>query len=106
LAIKHFLEKSSSHRPRATAQVCHDGERIRVRFTVADRFVRAVSSRYHDRIWCDSCMEFFIEPLPDAGYFNFEFSANGQFLVSYITDPERVPGGFKAFVKIPPELEE
>jgi len=100
LAIEHFLSKSSVHRPRTTVQVCHDNERIRVRFTVVDCFVRAVSARYHDRIWCDSCVEFFVQPRLGAGYFNFEFSANSRFLISYITDPVRVPGGFKAFVKI------
>lgn len=99
--IEHFFAKSSEHRPRTTVQVCHDGSVIHARFAVEDCFVRAVSKGYHDRIWCDSCVEFFIQPRPDHGYFNFEFSANGQFLVSYITDPERVPGGFKAFVKIP-----
>ncbi len=102
--IDHFFAKSSDHRPPATAQVCHDGTLLRIRFCVEDRFVRAVSTRYHDRIWCDSCVEFFVQPRPDRGYFNFEFSANGQFLVSYITDPTRVPGGFREYVKVPWEL--
>ncbi len=102
--VEHYFAKGSDHRPRTTVQVCHDRSVIHARFAVEDRFVRAVSKGYHHRIWCDSCVEFFIQPLPDRGYFNFEFSANEQFLVSYITDPERVPGGFKAFVKIPWEL--
>jgi hypothetical protein len=104
IAIDHFFSKSSSHRPQTTVQVCHDDDWIRTRFTVADRFVRAVSKRYHDRIWCDSCVEFFVKPREDKGYFNFEFSANGQYLISYITDPARVPGGFKEFVKVPWDL--
>ena len=99
--IEHFFAKSSSHRPRTGVQVGHDDNFIRARFVVHDQFVRAVSTRYHDRIWCDSCVEFFVQPREGAGYFNFEFSANGQFLVSYITNPERAPGGFKEFVKIP-----
>lgn len=102
--LESFFEQSSDHRPRTVVRVLHDDDRIYFRFQVEDRYVRAVSARYHDSVWCDSCVEFFVQPRVDAGYFNFEFSANGQFLVSYITDPARVPGGFEEFVKVPWEL--
>lgn len=101
IRIDNFLPKSSSHRPRTVADLRHDGDRIHLHFNVEDRYVRAVSTKYHDRIWCDSCVEFFAQPRPDQGYFNFEFSANGQFLVSYIMDPTRVGRSFKSYVKIP-----
>lgn len=99
--VDQFLAKGSAHRPRTTVDIRHDQKTIHLHFTVEDRYVRAVSTRYHDCVWCDSCVEFFVQPRPDHGYFNFEFSAGGHFLVSYITDPTRVGNQFKAFVKVP-----
>jgi hypothetical protein len=104
VSVDHFFAKSSSHRPRTTVRASHSGDSIHVHFNVEDRFVRAVAAKYHDAVWRDSCVEFFVKPRPDKGYFNFEFSANGQFLISYITNPERVEGGFKEFVKVPWDL--
>jgi hypothetical protein len=57
-----------------------------------------------DEVWKDSCVEFFIQPRRDAGYFNVEMNAGGAHLCSYIEDPERIPGGFKKFTRLPPEI--
>jgi len=43
-----------------------------------------------DEVWKDSCVEFFIQPRPDAGYFNLEMNAGGAHLCCYIEDPARV----------------
>jgi hypothetical protein len=56
-----------------------------------------------DEVWKDSCVEIFLQPKPDAGYFNLEMNAGGAHLCCYIEDPERVPGGFKKFT--PPARE-
>ena len=66
-------------------------------FRVQDRYVRCVRTQYHDAVWKDSCVEFFAQPKPDRGYFNFEFNCGGAFLCSYITNPERTPDGFKEY---------
>jgi hypothetical protein len=71
---------------------------------VNDQFVRCSRTKYGDEVWKDSCVEFFFQPKPDYGYFNFEFNCGGAFLCCYITNPERAPGGFKEFVRIPIEL--
>ena len=73
-------------------------------YEVHDRYVRCVRSNYFDEVWKDSCVEFFAQPKPDRGYFNFEFNCGGAFLCSYIIDPERTPNGFKAFTKVPWEV--
>ncbi len=101
LEIKHFRSESSSHRPKTFARLLYDNTGIHGIFKVCDRFVRSVRTRYGDTVWKDSCVEFFYQPKSDKGYFNFEFNCGGTFLVHYITDPERVPGGFKEFVRIP-----
>lgn len=45
------------------------------------------------RVWCDSCMEFFLAPGPRAqdGYFNFEMNALGAMLLGFgVSDAEFV----------------
>lgn len=44
----------------------------------------------------DSCVEAFLQPLPDAGYFNFEINISGVIHVSYVTDPTRTSDGLTA----------
>lgn len=95
--IAHFRPEGSSHRPRARVRLLYDGEGIHGLFHVRDRHVRCVRTRYGEPVWKDSCVEFFVEPRPGAGYLNFEFNCGGAWLSSHITDPARVPGGFRAF---------
>ena len=64
----------------------------------------ACERQYQQEVWKDSCVEFFAQPKPDRGYFNFEFNCGGAFLCSYITNPERTPAGFKEFTQVPASL--
>jgi hypothetical protein len=73
-------------------------------FRVQDCYVRCLRTEYHDPVWKDSCVEFFAQPMPDRGYFNFEFNCGGAFLCCHITNPEREGDGFKGFVKVPPGI--
>jgi hypothetical protein len=104
LEIKHFRPESSDHRPRTFARLLHDSRGVHGIFQVDDRYVRCLRTAYFDEVWKDSCVEFFAEPKPGRGYFNFEFNCGGAFLCCHIRDPERIPGGFKDFVKVSSEL--
>ena len=104
IEVACFRPESSPHRPRTQVRVLYDAAGIHGIFRVEDRYVRCTRTRYGEEVWKDSCVEFFAQPRPDRGYFNFEFNCGGAFLCSYITDPERVHGGFKAFTRVPPEL--
>lgn len=104
LELKYFRKESSKHHPRTQVRLLYDAAGIHGLFKVADRYVRCIRTRYGDEVWKDSCVEFFFQPKPDQGYFNFEFNCGGTFLLCYITNPERVPGGFKEFIRIPAEL--
>lgn len=101
LELKHFRPESSTHRPKTSARLLYDATSIHGIFKVRDRFVRSVRTRFGDAVWKDSCVEFFIQPKAGKGYFNFEFNAGGTILCYYIVDPERIPGGFKEFERIP-----
>ncbi len=91
LAIDSFHPKSSSHRPRSTARVVHDGKHLFVGFEVADRFVRVVRTGYQENVCKDSCVEFFVAPREGHGYFNFEVNAGGAMLLHY--NPPQVGDG-------------
>jgi hypothetical protein len=104
LEIGHFRAESSSHWPRTFAKLLYSEDGIGGIFLVHDRYVRCTRSNYFDEVWKDSCVEFFVQPKPDRGYFNFEFNCGGAFLCSYIIDPERTPNGFKAFTRVPWEV--
>lgn len=104
LEVTHFRPESSDHRPRTFAKLLYSEDAIHGIFQVHDRYVRCIRSKYFDEVWKDSCVEFFAQPKPDRGYFNFEFNCGGAFLCSYIINPERAPNGFKEFTKLPWEV--
>ena len=99
--IANFHANGSDHRPVVRAKALYDDNAIYLAFRVNDRFVRAVHTNYNDMVCRDSCVEFFVEPKPDAGYFNFEVNCGGTVLLSYVEDPTRVPGGFAKFSRVP-----
>jgi len=103
LAVDQFRPEGSDHRPRTTLQLLHDGEAIHGLFRVEDRYVRCVHDTYGAPVYQDSCVEFFLQPKPGRGYFNFEFNCGGAFLCNHITDETRFQGAFKAFTQLSTE---
>lgn len=104
LRVQHFRPEGSDHRPDTSARVLYDAKGLSGIFRVEDRYVRCVRTAYHEPVWKDSCVEFFAQPKPERGYFNFEFNCGGAFLCSYITNAERTPEGFKEYVKVPANI--
>ncbi len=100
LEVAQFHPSSSEHRPHTEARLLYDRSFLYVHFRVQDRYVRAVSRRFQDPVWEDSCVELFVRPLPDSGYFNFEMNCGGVLLLYYIEDPARTPDGFVKYRKV------
>jgi len=89
LTISHFYRTDrSNHRPKTQAKVAYDDKGLYVHFRVEDRYVRAIETEYHGRVWEDACVEFFVEPVAGRGYFNFEINCGGTLLLSYQENPE------------------
>ena len=103
LEIGEFRPESSDHRPRTRARLLYDTEGIFGIFHVEDRFVRSVHTRYCDPVCLDSCVEFFVKPRPDSGYFNFEFNCSGTLLCSYILNTTRTDTGLRETRDIDPQ---
>jgi hypothetical protein len=93
LEVASFRERTGTHRPATRARLLHDADGIFVRFDVADRFVRSVHVNYQDPVSRDSCVEWFVQPSPEKGYFNFETNCGGTLLLHYCEpalQPKRV----------------
>jgi hypothetical protein len=82
LEVALYPWKDSGHRPRTQARLCCDDQALAVIFRVEDRYVRAVAGAFQDSVCTDSCVEFFVSPLPDSdAYFNFEVNCGGTMLL-------------------------
>lgn len=103
LDVSNFRPESSSHRPQTHAKILYDDNGIYCIFRVQDRFVRSIQTEYMGSVCTDSCVEIFIQPKPEMGYFNFEINCGGTLLVSYIVDSTRTTDGFKEFTPLPEE---
>ena len=65
--------------------------------------MRCLHSGFQAPVYEDSCVELFIQPRPDKGYFNFEFNCGGTLLASYVTDPTRINGRVAGATPLSPE---
>jgi hypothetical protein len=104
LSIASFHPHGSSHKPRTDAMLLHDGKALALMFRTEDRYVLAHSTAYQSPTHREACVEAFFRPLPEHGYFNFEFNALGTLLLWYIDKPRRADGGFESYVEVPEEL--
>ena len=103
--MNQFHPRSSNHRPITQAKLLHDGEHLHVLFRVQDRYVRCVHTAYQSLVSRDSCVEFFLQPDPQRGYFNFELNCGGTMLLYYIEDPTRTETSlFRKYTPVPQEL--
>lgn len=107
LKVERFMNApgANNHRPGVQAKVAYAADGLFVIFRVSDRYVVCRHTEFQSRVYTDSCVEFFMQPKPDKGYFNLEMNAGGALLVTYIEDAARTPTGFKKFAKLPPEAD-
>ncbi len=62
----------------AQAQLCYDDSALYVRLEAREKDVRATYNGLLDEVCEDSCLEFFLSPIPgDKRYFNIEMNPNG-----------------------------
>jgi hypothetical protein len=105
LEVNEFHPRSSDHRPITRAKLLHDGKTLYVLFHVHDRYVRCVHTTYQSFVSRDSCVEFFLQPDSQGGYFNFEVNCGGTMLLYYIEDATRSENApFRKFTPVPAQL--
>lgn len=102
LCLDCFHAQSLSRHPRTQVKVAYDADHVYLHFRVEDQHVQSLYTNYQDNVCRDSCVEFFVEPVPGKGYFNFEINCGGAMLLFYISDATRnIMGGFKKYVRVP-----
>lgn len=62
--------------------ICHDNQNIFLKFKVSESDVKALNTNYHEPVYEDSCVEFFIS-FDGKNYYNFEFNCIGNILAAY-----------------------
>ena len=83
LTLKHapWLEANSVS---ATAQLCHSADTLFLRMEAREAPVVATLTGLLDPVCCDSCLEFFLAPLPgDQRYLNFEVNPLGTLCLGF-----------------------
>ena len=93
LAVSNFHPRSLSRHPKTEAKAVYTADAVYVHFQVNDAHVYCVHQNPQDSVCRDSCVEFFVKPRADKGYFNFEINCGGTMLLYYIWDQSIQPGG-------------
>ena len=75
------------YRPEVTFRMFHTGDRLWLRFDVAERYTKGEVTEDNGRVWTDSCVEFFLA-LDDTGYYNFETTCTGRLLLAFRKERE------------------
>lgn len=69
--------------PDVRFRMFHTGRYLMLRFDVAERYTAALVTADNGEVWTDSCVEFFLAPGDESGYYNFETTAIGRMLLGY-----------------------
>lgn len=68
--------------PEVSFKMFHTGDKLYLRFDVAEQYTAARVTEDNGRVWTDSCCEFFLS-LDGKAYYNIETSCIGHMLVDY-----------------------
>lgn len=83
IEINNWHPKSSDHRPKALAKMLYGLDGLQLIFRVQDRYVRSIHTKFNELVALYTCVEFFVQPGVDKGFFNFEFNCGGTLLCFY-----------------------
>jgi hypothetical protein len=85
VSLRNYMGPLPAHFPDTRVKMRYDKEHLYLIFNVEDQFVRAVAKKTNDKVWQDSCVEFFFTPGNDTtiGYFNLEINCKGVFLFKF-----------------------
>ena len=89
-AIDSFAwDDGNGYRPHTTARLLASDGGISVLFSTDETPLKATFTQNNEDVWCDSCVEFFIQPNPeDPRYLNFEMNSLGALLLGIGTQTD------------------
>jgi hypothetical protein len=106
MPVAAFHPRSTSHRPHVEAVLLYDAMCLHALFRVRDRYVRSVHTDYDSDTYKDSCVELFVQPTAQPGYFALEVNCGGAFSLRYIEDSTRTADRFAKWTRVAPGLAE
>ncbi len=99
LELTHHY-RDHEHKPLVNAKLLFDDLGLYIMFRVEDNYIRSLCTQYQQQVCTDSCVEFFVQPTSDAGYFNFEMNCGGTMLLYYIQNQTRTKTGFEKYTEV------
>ncbi|QWU17678.1 Carbohydrate-binding family 9 [Paenibacillus sophorae] len=83
LAVDRYLWLDNGYTPKVEVRGYYTSERLHIQFKVFEQDPLVRYREQNDPVYTDSCVEFFMQPLPgsDPRYLNFEFNAGGTILL-------------------------
>lgn len=69
--------------PAVRFRMFHTGNRLLLRFDVAENYTAAHVTEDNGEVWTDSCVEFFLAVGDESGYYNFETTCIGRMLLGF-----------------------
>lgn len=73
------------YKPQCSFRMGHSGDNLFLKFLVEEKDIRITQMRNNEKVYQDSCVEFFIA-FEDNGYYNLEFNPAGTMMLGYGTD--------------------
>ncbi len=78
--------KKFPYQPEVSFRIAHDDSLLFLKYYVKEAHVLARQSQPNTPVHRDSCVEFFVDPLQDGNYYNFEFNCIGTAHLAYGPD--------------------
>lgn len=100
--------KAFSYKPKVSFDIRYTRNEILLKYNVTEKYFRAEARGINQRVWEDSCVEFFISPEDDGIYYNLEFNAAGAIYMgagSSRHDRKPVPETTVSLIRILPSVE-
>ncbi len=78
--LTNVMGEAPRYLPETQAKLAYDNNNLYLSFKVKDKFTIAVATEHHQKVWEDSCVEFFFTPgsYITMGYFNLEINCLGK----------------------------
>lgn len=71
------------YKPEVTVQIAWNENELFLRYQVNEQSVKAEITESNDRVWTDSCVEFFLSPEGNDEYYNLEMNCIGTALLGF-----------------------
>ena len=82
-----------SDEPEVSFKIAYTSQELIIKYEVTEYYVMAQYTESNQSVFQDSCVEFFVTPITEGPYYNFEFNAIGTCLMQTgLARHDREPG--------------